>query len=55
MYPWTLKIGSLHVCACNTFEGKREEIDRMFVEQKFDILALSETKLKGKGECEFSV
>ena len=25
----------------------------MFVKQKFDVLALSETKLQGKGECEF--
>ena len=24
----------------------------MFVKQKFDVLALSETKLKQKGECE---
>ena len=26
----------------------------MIVEQKFDVLALSETKLNGKGECEFA-
>ena len=28
-------------------------IGRMFVEQKFDVLALNETKLKWKDECEF--
>ena len=36
-----------------TLDSKREVIGRLFVEQKFDVLALSETKLKGKGECEF--
>ena len=41
------------MCGCSTLEGKREVIGRMFVKQKFDVLALSETKLKGKEECEF--
>ena len=30
-----------------------EVIGRMFVQQMFDVLALCEIKLKGKGECEF--
>ena len=34
-------------------EGKREVIGIMFLEQMFDVLALSETNLKGKGECEW--
>ena len=38
---------------CDTLEGEREVIGRMFVEQKFEVLVLSETKLKGKGDCEF--
>ena len=28
-------------------------IGRMFADHKFDMLALGETKLKGKSECEF--
>ena len=38
---------------CSADEGKREVIGRMFTERKLDVLALSETKMKGKGECEF--
>ena len=48
-----LKIGSLNVHGCSMLEDKREVIGRMFVEQKFDVLAVSETKVKGKGEHEF--
>ncbi len=33
-------------------EDKREEIGRLF-ERRLDVLALSETKMKGKGETEF--
>ena len=46
-------IGSLNVRGCSTLEGKREVIGRMFAERKYDVLALSETKMKGKGECQF--
>ena len=49
----TLKIGTLNVRGCSANEYKREMIGRMFVEQKLDVLALNETKMKGKGECEF--
>ena len=41
------------MCGCSTIEGHREVIERMFVEQKFDVLVLSETHLKENGECEF--
>ena len=53
MSPQTLKINSRNVCGCSTLEDKREVVGRVFVVQKFDVLILSETKLKGKGECEF--
>ena len=38
---------------CSTIESKRCEIGSMFVKRKMDILALNETKMKGKGESEF--
>ena len=53
MYPRTLEIWFLNVHGCSMLEGKRQVIARMLVEQKFDVLALSETELRGKGECEF--
>ena len=34
-------------------DGKMEEIGRMFESRNMDVLALSETKLKGKGEIMF--
>ena len=40
---------------CSSSEAKRREIGEMFVRRKFDVLALSETKLKGTGECDFGV
>ena len=46
-------IGSLNVRGCSTNEDKREMIGRMFVKRKLDVLALSETKMRGKGEVEF--
>ena len=46
-------IGSLNVRGCSTNEVKREMIGRMFVKRKLDVLALSETKMRGKGEVEF--
>ena len=38
---------------CSVDEGKRVMIGKMFAERKLDVLALSETKMKGKGEREF--
>ena len=38
---------------CSTLESKRCEIGCMFDERKLDVLALCETKMKGKGEREF--
>ena len=38
---------------CSTSEGKRCEIGRMLQKRKFDVFALSETKLKGRGEVPF--
>ena len=46
-------IGSLNVHGCSTDEDKREVIGRMFERRRMDVLALSETKLRGKGETEF--
>ena len=31
-------------------EAKKSEIGKMFLRRRFDVCALSETKLKGKGE-----
>ena len=38
---------------CSTIESKRCEIGSMFVRRKMDVLALCETKMKGKGEVLF--
>ena len=43
----------MNVRGCGTSEDKRCEIGRMFERRKMDVLALSETKLKGKGEAKF--
>ena len=51
MSPRTLKIRSLNVCGCSALDGKRKVIARIFVEQKLDVLSLSEPNLKGKFEC----
>ena len=53
MTPRDLRLGSLNVRGCGTDEVKRELIGRMFVRRKLDVLALSETKMKGEGEREF--
>ncbi len=50
----TLKTGSLNLRGCSTNEDKREEIGRLF-ERRLDVLALSEMKMKGKGETELEV
>jgi len=53
--PQTLVIGSLNVrgCGSRATEWKRKEIEKMMVKRKMDVLAMSETKLKGKGELVF--
>ena len=35
---------------CSTNEAKNSAIGKMFLRRRFDVCALSETKLKGKGE-----
>ena len=51
--PRTLVIGVLNVRGCSTSVSKRCEIGDVFQRRKIDVLALSETKLKGKGEVAF--
>ena len=46
-----LRIGCMNVRGCNS-ECKRREMGRMMRECKLDIMAVSETKMKGKGEWE---
>ena len=50
--PQTLTIGALNVRGCSTKVSKRCEIGDMFVRRKMDVLALSETKMKGIGEID---
>ena len=38
---------------CSANEAKKGEIGKIFLRQRFDVCALSETKLKGKGEVMF--
>ena len=51
--PQTLVLGCLNVRGCSTLEWKKCEIGSMFVRRKMDVLALSETKVKGRGEAVF--
>ena len=48
----SLIVGTLNVRGCGVNEKKCMIVD-MFKERKMDVLALSETKVKGKGECEW--
>ena len=48
----TLRIGALNVRGCND-PRKREEIGRLFERRELDVLAMSETKLRGRGEVMF--
>ena len=41
---------SLNVHGCSTIESKRCELGCMFGRRVMDVLALCETKMKGKGE-----
>ena len=38
---------------CSTNEANKGEIGKMFLRRRFDVCALNETKLKGKGEVMF--
>lgn len=49
----TLQLGALNVHACSTIVSKRDETERMCVESKMEVLALTMTKLKWRGEREF--
>ena len=51
--PRTLVVGSLNVRGCSSIESKRCEIGCMFGRRGMDVLALCETKMKGKGEVVF--
>ena len=51
--PRTLVVGSLNVRGCSSIESKRCEIGCMFGRMGIDVLALCETKMKGKGEVAF--
>ena len=46
-------MGSLNVRGCSSIESKRCEIGCMFGRRRMDVLALCETKMKGKGEVAF--
>ena len=46
-------MGSLNVRGCSSIESKRREIGCMFGRRGMDVLALCETKMKGKGEVAF--
>ena len=46
-------MGSLNVRGCSTIENKRCEIGCMFGRRGMGVLALCETKMKGKGEVAF--
>ena len=51
--PRTLVVGLLNVRGCSSMESKRSEIGCMFGRRGMDVLALCETKMKGKGEVAF--
>ena len=51
--PRTLVVGWLNVRGFSTVESKRCEIGCMFGRRGMDVLALCETKMKGKGEVAF--
>ena len=46
-------MGSLNVRGCSSIESERCEIGCMFGRRGMDVLALCETKIKGKGEVAF--
>ena len=48
--PQSLNIGVFNLRGCSTNEVKKGDIGKMFLRRRFGVCALSETKLKGKGE-----
>ena len=51
--PQSLNIGVFNVRGCSTNEAKKGEIGKMLLRRRFDVCALSETKLNRKGEVMF--
>ena len=51
--PESLNIGVFNVRGCSTNEAKKGEIGKISLRRRFDVCALRETKLKGKGEVMF--
>ena len=51
--PQSLNIGVFNERGCSTNEVNKGEIGKMFLRRRFDVCALSETKLMGKGEVMF--
>ena len=51
--PLFLNIGIFDVRGCSTSEVKKGEIGKMFLRRRLDVCALSETKLKERGEVMF--
>ena len=46
-------MGFLNVRGCSTIKSKRCEVGCMFGRRGMDVVALCETKMKGKGEVTF--
>ena len=53
MPPKSLNIGVFNVRGCSTNEVKKSEIGKRFLRWRLDMWALSQTKLKGRGEVMF--
>ena len=51
--PQSLNIGGFNVRGCNTNEVKKGETGKRFLRRRLDVCALSETKLKWRGEVMF--
>ena len=51
--PKSINKGVFNVRGCSTNEAKKGEISKMFLRQRFDVCALSETKLNGIDEVMF--
>ena len=49
----TSSCGVVNVRGCSSIESKRSEIGCMFGRRGMDVLALCETKMKGKGKVAF--
>ena len=51
--PQSLNMGVFNVRGCSTNKVKKSEIGIMFLRRMLNVCALSETKLKGRGEVMF--